>query len=198
MAQEIIRMDLKKLFATIEAVLFSYRSFWDGHFTTSKTGTPGGNVLKDYSVPVIAMVQLVKFPVIGIPRQAMIVAIATFLVDIAALYLITGGMARFIDAEGQSQTEERMTSLAGFSLTPVWLAEPFYFIDGWNWLLAALAICYALLICRSGFLILGERYLQPATARPVMRNSALLFVTVCAALFLVERGILRLFNELPI
>jgi len=190
-------MDLKKLFSTIAALLFSFRAFWEEYFSGERSGNQW-NVLKDYSAPLIAMVQLLKFPIIGVPRQAMIVAIATFLVDIAALYLISGGMVRFVDTEGRRETEERVTALAGFSLTPVWLAEPFCFIDGWNWLFASLALGYAFLICRSGFLLLAERYLQPAPSRPAMRNSALLFVTVCAALFLVERAILRLFNGLPI
>lgn len=178
------------------AILFSFRQFWEEFFSQS-SDVPQGNVLKDYSVPVIAMMQLVKFPLIGVPRLAMIVAIATFLVDVAALYLVAGGLSGFIDnGRNRSQPPEEATALAGFSLTPVWLVEPFFFIEGWNWLFAALSICYAFLICRSGLVVLAGRTMRPG--RSAMRNSALLLVTVSTAVFFVERALLRLFNGLPI
>jgi len=187
MAQEIVAMSIKKLFSTIIALLFSHRQFWED-YRSGKAGVVD-NVLKDYAVPVIALVQLVKFPLIGIPRQAMIIAIATFLVDVAALYLITGGIMRFFEGERQNRQEQIITAVIGFSLTPVWLAEPFYFLGNWSWVFASAAILFSLFISNNGFSLLFDRTNQSA-----MRNSALLLVTVCLAVFVVERGMLRLFN----
>jgi len=187
MAQEIVAMSIKKLFSTIIALLFSHRQFWED-YRSGKAGVVD-NVLKDYAVPVIALVQLVKFPLIGIPRQAMIIAIATFLVDVAALYLITGGIMRFFDGTPQNRQEQMITAVIGFSLTPVWLAEPFYFLGSWSWVFASAAILFSLFISANGFSLLFDRINQSA-----MRNSALLLVTVCVAVFVVERGMLRLFN----
>ncbi len=172
------------------ALLFSHRQFWED-YRSGKAGVVE-NVLKDYAVPVIALVQLVKFPLIGVPRQAMIIAIATFLVDVAALYLITGGIMRFFEGERQkrqNRQEQMITAVIGFSLTPVWLAEPFYFLESWSWVFASAAILFSLFISGNGFSLLFDRINQSA-----MRNSALLLVTVCLAVFVVERGMLRLFN----
>ena len=81
-------MGVKELFSAIVTLLFHYRKFWrdlkdvavDDEFMA----------LRDYAVPVIALVQLAKFPLIGQPRQAMMFSIADFLIDIAALYLMMG------------------------------------------------------------------------------------------------------------
>ncbi len=187
-------MDVKRLFLTIRAVLFSCRKFW----TDFRAGSPGigANVLKEYSVPVIAMVQLVKFPVIGVPRHAMITAIASFLADMAAIYLLAGGTMRLFDRERNSDVEESVTALTGFSLTPLWLAEPLFFIDGWNWLFAALAIVYATLLWRCGFLLLLER--KTPSSGSALRNSSILLVAVSVAVFLLEKGMLRLFKGFPV
>ncbi|MCF8383618.1 MAG: hypothetical protein K9G39_08535 [Chlorobium sp.] len=187
-------MDVKKLFLTIWAVLFSCRKFW----TDFRAGAPGigANVLKEYSVPVIAMVQLVKFPVIGTPRQAMITAIASFLADMAAIYLLAGGTMRLLDRENRNDIEESVTALTGFSLTPLWLVEPLCFIDGWNWLFSAAAIVYAMLLWRCGFFLLLERKAPPAGS--ALRNSSILLVAVSAAVFLLEKGMFRLFKGFPV
>jgi len=141
-------------------------------------------------------VQLVKFPVIGVPRQAMITAIASFLADVAAIYLLAGGAMRLFDRERRNDLEESVTALTGFALTPVWLAEPLCFIEGWNWLFAAAAIVYAVLLWRCGFLLLFAAEAQPGGS--ALRNSSMLLVAVSAAVFLLEKGMLRLFNGFPV
>ncbi len=188
-------MDVRKLFLTIRVVLFSCRKFW-ADFRASGSGS-GANVLREYSVPVIAMVQLVKFPVIGVPRQAMITAIASFLADMAAVYLLAGGTMRLLDRENRNDIEEGVTALTGFSLTPVWLAEPLFFIDGWNWFFAAAAIVYAMVIWRCGFLLLLDRKSSPSGGG-ALRNSLFLLAAVSVAVFLLEKGMLRLFNGFPV
>jgi len=59
-------MGVKELFSAIFSLLFQYRKFWKN----LKEGATGDefNVLRDYAVPVIALVQIAKFPLIGLPR----------------------------------------------------------------------------------------------------------------------------------
>lgn len=194
MAEEITSMELKKLFFTIAAVLFSRRKFWQEFFSSGTDSE--SNIPKDYVLPVIAMVQLVKFPLIGTPRLAMITALLTFMLDIAALYLVSGGMLRLFDGSRSGVTDTAAAALAGFSLTPVLLAEPFYLLGGWSWLIAAAATGYAVIILHEGMSRLFKRDLSPL--RPPVRNPALLLVGVSTALFIVERGFLRTLNTLPV
>lgn len=103
---------------------------------------------------------------------------------------------RLLDRENRNDIEEGVTALTGFSLTPVWLAEPFFFIDGWNWFFAAAAIVYAMVIWRCGFLLLLDRKSPPGGG--ALRNSLILLAAVSVAVFLLEKGMLRLFNGFPV
>jgi len=194
MAQEITQMEVKKLFFTIAAILFSRRKFWQDFFSAVTSSEK--NLQKDYALPVIAMVQLVKFPLIGTPRLAMYTALATFMLDIAALYLVTGGMLRLFDSGRAGASDTDATALAVFSLTPVWLVEPFYFLGGWSWLFAAVAAVYAVVILIDGLNVFFER--NPPPVRSPLANASLLLVGVCIALFIVERGIIRLIDTLHV
>lgn len=194
MAQEIVCMSVKKLFATIAGLLFSFRTFWE-HYFEDTSDLSGENVLNDYSLPVIAMAQLLKFPAVGQPRRAMMIAIVSFLINIVILFLIAGGLTCFVDTERCGCPEERVAALAGFALTPVWFMGPLYCIDGWSWLAAIVSIAYASLIFRSGVVLLVDRYLEPLRAGRVLRNVTLFFVAICVVQFLVERGVFHVFDS---
>ncbi len=88
------------------------------------------NVIREYAVPVIALVQIAKFPLIGVPRPAMFFAIANFLIDIAALYLMTGGAAYLLEQERPEVSKTGTLTILCYSMTPVWLCELFYFTGG--------------------------------------------------------------------
>ena len=109
------------------------------------------NVIREYAVPVIALVQLAKFPLIGVPRSAMFFTIAIFLIDIAALYLITGA-AVYLLAQGQQPKNFKagMLTVVCYSMTPVWLFELFYFTGPWSWIFAFFAVIYTLVIGKNG------------------------------------------------
>jgi hypothetical protein len=194
MAPEITQMDIKKLFFSIAAVLFSRRKFWQDYFSAGSSAEK--NLQKDYVLPVIAMVQLVKFPLVGTPRLAMYTALATFMLDIAALYLVTGGMLRLLDSGRASASDTDAAALAAFSLTPLWLVEPFYFLGAWSWLFAVVAAVYAVVILIDGMNELFER--NPPPVRAPIANASLLLVGVSIALFIVERGIIRLIDTLHV
>ena len=183
-------MGTKELFSAIFTLLFRYRKFWRDR----KEAAPNDefNVLKDYAAPVIALVQIAKFPLIGQPRQAMIFAIANFLIDIAAIYLIMGGTAYLLSRERSERIKAGMVTVFCYSMTPVWIGELFYFTGSWSWLFAFLALSYALAIGKNGLAVMLD--FEVAIPVNVLRNTALFVVTVNTSVFLLIRAVMRLFN----
>ena len=183
-------MGLKELFSAIFTLLFQYRKFWKN----LKEGATGDefNVLRDYAVPVIALVQIAKFPLIGLPRQAMIFAIANFLIDIAALYLMMGGAAYLLVRERSESIKDVILTVFCYSMTPVWLFELLYFTGGWSWLFAFLALSYTLVIAKNGLAVMLDFH-SGATGN-ALRNTALFVVMVNTSVFLLIRAVMRLFN----
>ncbi len=182
-------MSVKELFVAIFTLLFRNRTLW----RDLKEGIPGKEftVLREYAVPVIALVQLAKLPLIGVPQPAMFFAITNFLIDIAVLYLITGGVG-YLVAREQSESFKAMTlHVVCYSMTPVWLFEPFYFTGTWSWLFAVIALSYTLVIGKNGLTVFD---LEPAVSRPVLRNTALFVVLVNIMAFLLINAAMRLFN----
>ncbi len=183
-------MGIKELFVAIVTLLFRNRTLW----RTLKEELPGKefNVLREYAVPVIALVQLAKFPMIGVPQPAMFFAITNFLMDIAVLYLVAGGVG-YLTAREQSESSKAMVlKVVCYSMTPVWLVELFYFTGIQSWLFALLALSYALVIGKNGLTILLD--LEPTLSRPVLRNSAFFVVLVNIVAFLLISAAMRLFN----
>ena len=183
-------MGTKELFSAIFTLLFRYRKFWRDR----KEAAPNDefNVLKDYAAPVIALVQIAKFPLIGQPRQAMIFAIANFLIDIAAIYLIMGGTAYLLSRERSERIKAGMVTVFCYSMTPVWIGELFYFTGSWSWLFAFLALSYALAIGKNGLAVMLD--FEVAIPVNVLRNTALFVATVNTSVFLLIRAVMRLFN----
>ncbi|TLU52156.1 MAG: hypothetical protein FDX12_02580 [Chlorobium sp.] len=183
-------MGVKELFSAIFTVLFRYRKFW--RELKEEALSEELHELKDYAVPLIAMVQLCKFPLIGLPRQAMFFALANFLIDVAALYLLIGGTAYLLEREHLEHIQDRMLKIVCYSMTPVWLFELLYFTGIWSWLFAFLALFYMLLIGRNGMAVMLEFY--TGIAGKTLRNTALFVVTVNTSVFLLIRAVMRLFN----
>ena len=183
-------MSVTELFSAIFKLLFQNSSLWHD----LEKGNEGDeySVLREYAIPVIAMVQLVKFPLIGVPRAAMIVAIVNFLIDIAALYLMTGGAAYLLVQERTESIKVRTLTVFCYSMTPVWLFELFYFTGFPSWLFAVIALGYTLFIGRNGLKLLFDHE-KPLSAS-ALRNTALFVVVVNMLAFLLISSIMRLFN----
>lgn len=183
-------MGVKELFSAIFALLFRHRKFW----LDLRQSNPGGefNVLRDYAVPVIALVQLAKFPLIGVPRSAMYFAGANFLVDIATLYLLAGGAAYLLEHERSESIQSGTLTVFSYAMTPVWIFELFCFTGNWSWLFAFVAIAYTLVIVRNGLIVLLA--LDSALSATALRNISLFAFAVNSATFLLVRALIRLFN----
>ncbi|MDT9546799.1 MAG: hypothetical protein RI826_05615 [Chlorobium phaeovibrioides] len=179
-------MPLKQLFSAMMAVMFRYRNFWnrvrDGEFPE------GVDLLRTYAVPVIAVVQLLKFPLIGVPRPAMLFSIASFLLDVTALYLLSGGVLKLLFPDEPAAMEGKVVTVLAYGLTPVWLFELFYFTPLWSWVVALLALGHTLLISWYGFsLLLG------LSGRPMLRAGFFL-AGVESVVFMLSMSLMRLFN----
>jgi hypothetical protein len=183
-------MGVKELFSAIFTLLFRNSVLWRD--LKKEEVADEFSVLREYAVPVIALVQLVKFPLIGVPRMAMIFTLATFLIDVAALYLMTGG-AVFLLAQDQTERFKAKTlTVVCYSMTPVWLFELFYFTGPWRSLIAALALGYTLVIGRNGLKLLFAP--DTTLSFPALRNTALFVVMVNTVAFLLISSLIRLFN----
>lgn len=183
-------MGLKWLFTTVVAILRHPEAFWaDG--AESRRGV---NAMKDYAAPVIAFVQLCKIPFIAVPRAAMLLGILSFIVDVSALFLMSGALMGFIGRERQASSQDKVMESICFSLTPVWLAEPFFFFAGpWSWLFATGALAHALLIVRFGMRsAFGGSPVDPDL---LFRKAAIPFTMVVMAAFLATAGMNRFFSS---
>ena len=183
-------MGVKELFVAIYTLLFRNRTLW----RDLKQGVPGKEVtvLRDYAVPVIALVQLAKFPLIGVPKPAMFFAITTFLIDIAVLYLVAGGAEYLLARERSESARAMILNVVCYSMTPIWLCELFYFTGIWSLLFALIALSYTLVIGKDGLTILLD--LDPALSRSLLTKSAFLVVMTNIAAFLLISAAIRLFN----
>lgn len=183
-------MGVKELFSAMFTLLFRNSALWrdlkKGEFADEST------VLREYAVPVIALVQLVKFPLIGVPRMAMIFTIATFLIDVAALYFMTGGAVHFLAQKQTESVKTKILTVFSYSMTPVWLFELFYFTAPWSWLFATLALGYTLVIATNGLKLLLDLDATPFASG--LRNTALFVAMVNTVAFLLISSLIRMFN----
>jgi hypothetical protein len=180
----------KELFSSVIAVLFRYRSFW----RNLKEAPPPDEttLLREYAVAVIALVQLCKFPLIGVPRTAMFYAIANFLIDVGALYILVGAASYIVEHDRTKHSPGGMLAVFCYSMTPVWISELFYFAGTWSLLAAVLGIVYAIIINRHGLV----EYIgfDTAVSGAALRNIALIQVVTGGAVLLLLRAVMRLFN----
>jgi hypothetical protein len=180
----------RELFSSVIAVLFRYRTFW----RNLKEEPPADetSLLREYAVAVIALVQLCKFPLIGVPRTAMFYAIANFLIDVGALYILVGAASYIVDQDQAKHRPGDMLAVFCYSMTPVWISELFYFAGIWGLLAAVVGIVYAIVINRHGLTeYIG---LDKAVSGAALRNIALLQVLTGGAVLFLLRAVMRLFN----
>ncbi len=182
-------MGLKWLFRTIFSVLFHPEAFW------KETGVHRRdvNAMKDYAAPVIAMVQLCKLPFMAVPRAAMYLAVVSFVVDVAVLYLLSGLLVSVLGYDTPESVQDDVLNLLSFSLTPVWLAEPFYFTGPWRWLFISVAISHALLISRFGLRAMLEKEIPQVDAH--FGKSAFLIAAATITSFMISNGLIRFFTS---
>ncbi|NTW51502.1 MAG: hypothetical protein HGB22_02775 [Chlorobiaceae bacterium] len=182
-------MGLKWLFRTIYSVLFHPEAFWKETSVRRREI----NAMKDYAAPVIAMVQLCKLPFMAVPKAAMYLAVISFIVDVAVLYLLSGLLVSVLGHDRQESLQDDVLAILAFSLTPVWLAEPFYFTGTWRWLFISAALLHALLILRSGMRIMLEKQIPQVDT--LFGKSALLVAVATISSFMLSSGLIRFFTS---
>ena len=183
-------MGVKELFSAIFTLLFRNSILW--HDQKEVLAGKEGNVLTEYAVPVIALVQLAKFPLIGVPQPAMFFALTNFLIDVVVLYLLGGGVEYLLAREQSESFKARVLTVICYSMTPVWLGELFYFTGHWSGFFAFLAITYTLVIGRNGLILMLN--LEPEVFRAALRKTALFVVVLNTLAFLLISAAMRLFN----
>jgi hypothetical protein len=183
-------MDPKQLFSEFVSVLFRFRTFWNRMKENPPADETG--LLRDYAVPVIALVQLAKFPLIGVPKPAMFYTLANFLIDVGALYVITGAASYLAGNDSSKKNQQGMLTVFCFSMTPVWISELFYFASPWSWLAAAAGVIYAIVISRQG--IVAYLGLEPGASGALLRNIALMQLLTGGVVLFLLRAVMRLFN----
>jgi hypothetical protein len=182
-------MGVKWLFAAIFSVLFRPDAFW----REARERLRELNAMKEYAAPVIVIVQFVKLPFIGAPRMAMLLAVIGFTVDVAVLWLLSGALVSLAGSARSESIRQEIMTLLCFSLTPVWLVEPFGFAGAWRWLVMAAALVHALFIARIGMqtLLVSENLEIDA----FFRKSAVLIATATMIAFLLQSGLIRFFTS---
>ncbi|ACF43144.1 hypothetical protein [Pelodictyon phaeoclathratiforme] len=183
-------MGVHELFSSMFALLFRNSTLWRAIKKREVAGE--SSVLREYAVPVIALVQFVKFPLIGVPRPAMFFTIATFLIDVAALYLMMGGALFLLRPQHTESFKSKVLTVFSYAMTPVWLFELFYFTGSLSWFFAAFALGYALVIGRNGLKLLLDH--DETLSASALRNTGFFVVVVNTAAFLLIGSLIRLFN----
>lgn len=183
-------MGLKALFMTIVSVLFHPEVFW----TDARERLGEVNPMRDYAAPLITIAQLLKLPIVGVPRMAMVLAISGFVIDVAVLYLLAGAIGSLAGADRTEALQMDVMTILSFSLTPVWLAEPFYVLGVWRWLVMGAALMYAVLITRLGmYSLLG---LETPKIETLWRKSGVLMATATFISFMLVGGLIHLLTSI--
>jgi hypothetical protein len=182
-------MGVKWLFAAMVAVLFRPEAFWkDAHERLREV-----NAMKEYAAPIIAIAQFCKLPFFAVPRMAMLMAIIGFTVDVAVLWLLTGAIVAVAGANRTESLQQEVVTVLCYSLTPIWLIEPFGLAGAWRWLVMAAALLYSLFIARLGMQAMFAN--GKLESEPFFRKSALLITTAAIISFLLQGGLIRFFTS---
>jgi hypothetical protein len=182
-------MGLKWLVMTIFFVLFRPESFWkNGRETLREV-----NAMRDYAAPVIALAQFCKLPFVAVPRMAMLLAVVSFIVDVAVLYLLSGAVGALAGQDSPESTQQDILTVLCYALTPVWLAEPFTFTGQWRWLVMAVAIFHALLSSRFGMQAMLE--IETSRLDALSWKSGILLATATMISFVLVSGLARFFTS---
>ena len=182
-------MGLKWLFMTMYSVLVHPEAFWK----EQRESPHEVNAMKDYAAPVIAIAQLCKIPLIGVPRSAMIVAMVNFTVDVAVLYLLSGAIVSLVGRNRTESFQDEVVTMFSYALTPVWLVEPFYFLGSWRWLFFAVALLHSIFISRYGLQSMLGR--EVPNLGVLCGKSALIVAVTAMTAFMVNSGLIRFFTS---
>jgi hypothetical protein len=183
-------MGLKWLFITIFSVLRHPETFWHG----SRERFREVSVMRDYAAPVIAIAQFSKLPFVTVPRMAMLLAIVSFIVDVAVLYLLSGAINGIVPSASRSEEVQNDSMMVlCFSLTPVWLAEPFCFLGMVRWAVIGAALAYTLVLSNYGM------HAMPGIVRFVddsfFRKAGFLVVMAVMLSFMLVNSLIRFFTS---
>ncbi|ASQ90911.1 hypothetical protein CHL67_08230 [Prosthecochloris sp. GSB1] len=165
-------------------------SFWK---ELSSGGLYGdSDSLRDYAAPLVGVVQIVKFPLIGVPRAAMVYGLINFVLDIAVLYLLTGVFGALAGEEPESAAPLRASVLPCFALTPFWVAEPLFFVDRWGSFIACGALLHVLVIVNVGMGVLRAGG-EPLAAKRYYPLQAVTAISLSLG-FVLMSGVMRILN----
>jgi len=181
-------MTIRQILAVIAGLFSRPRQFWQEMMQPEVTGR--NDMFREYAVPVIAVMQLCKFPLIGEPRPAMLFALFSFVLDIAALYLLSG-----IFSSATSDAGSRSETAAGgripvFALTPFWFSEPFFFAGTWGGVAVTAAGLLGMAFTAFGLGVLQEAGAGFSSLKKVWLSGML--VLVIAVCFLLQRAVIDL------
>ncbi len=181
-------MGLKWLITTMFSVLFHPEAFWHDREARHEV-----NAMRDYAAPLIAVVQFFKMPQVGVPRLAMIMAVVSFIIDVAVLYVLAGGIAALAGRHRRAEVQEGVLTMLCYVLTPLWLVEPFSFIAAWRWGFLALALLHAFVGLKAA---LPETFGAAMTAESLTWKADLMLAVAALASFVAMTGLMRIFTSL--
>ncbi len=181
---------MRQFFLTVRDVIFKPGEFW--HDVSAAGGRDSLDALRSYAVPLIALAQIAKFPVIGVPRTAMIYGIINFVLDVAVLYLLMGLYTAFLDETRGKDGATVAALIPCFSLTPFWVLEPLFLFDRLGLFFAGAGVLTALFIANAAFTVLYPHRLP----LPAKVSYPLQLVTALGTMltFFLMNGVMNIFT----
>uniref|UniRef100_Q3AR34 Yip1 domain-containing protein n=1 Tax=Chlorobium chlorochromatii (strain CaD3) TaxID=340177 RepID=Q3AR34_CHLCH len=174
-------MDIKAIAQALGMAIFRYPALW--RKLHHEPASNDGSMLRNYAVPIIALVQLLKFPLIGEPRPAMFLGIVSMLVDSAVLYVLAGGVLALLPIPRTEEAKGQVMTVFCYALTPCWLAELAYGHGVWSILIALFALLHALASSREGLVRLLSLEVQSASG--ALTRSAFFMVLISSISFFI-------------
>ena len=181
---------MRQFFLTIRDVILKPGKFWND--VSAAGGHDSLDALRSYAVPLVALAQIVKFPIIGVPRPAMIYGIINFILDVAVLYLLMGLYTAVLDEAHGKDGATAAALVPCFSLTPFWILEPLFLFDRIGLFFAGAGVLSALFIANTAVAVLYPHRLPlPAkVAYPLQLVTALGTMLT----FFLMSGVLNIFT----
>lgn len=174
-------MEIKAIAQAFMKALFRYPAMW--RQLQNNPASTDGSMLRNYAVPIIALVQLLKFPLIGEPRPAMFLGIVSMLVDSAVLYVLAGGVLALLPISRTEEAKEQVMTVFCYALTPCWLAELAYGHGIWSILFALFAFVHALASSRQGLVSLLDLDVRIVSSK--LTRVALFMLLICCISFFI-------------
>ena len=181
---------MRQFFLTIRDVIFKPGKFWSD---VSAGGGHGSlDALRSYAVPLVALAQIAKFPIIGVPRTAMIYGIINFILDVAVLYLLMGLYTASLDEARGKDGATSAALIPCFSLTPFWILEPLFLFDRFGLFFAGAGVLCALFVANTAVAVLYPHRL-PLPAKVSYRLQLVTALGTMLTFFLMS-GVMNIFT----